>query len=96
MGCVVRPLSNAADRRLTSSRGGQQGKEFDLILAALECGAAKCQLRPMTGQSRSANEATWANSPGSRGEDGITKDLDGVLLGQAARADADGEMDGQD
>lgn len=91
MGCVVRPLSKAADRRLTSSRDGQQGKEIDLILAALECGAAKCQLRPMTGQSRSASEATWANWPGSRGEDGITKDLDGVLLGQAARAEADAD-----
>lgn len=31
MGCVVRPLSNAADGRLTSSRDGQQGTELDLI-----------------------------------------------------------------
>lgn len=84
---------DAADGRLTSSRYGQQGKQSDLILAALECGAAKCQLRPMTGQSRPANEATLANSPGSRGEDGKKKDLDGVLLGsQAASADADAQV----
>lgn len=90
---MCRPLSYAADGRLRSSRDGQQGKKFDLILAVLECGAAKCQLRPMTGQSRSASEATLANSPGSRGEDGKKKGLDGVLLGsQAARVDADAQV----